>query len=45
MQNRNLIYDMHKLIDRNIEAFINDNLRVFQVVAILGRDNAESPLW
>jgi len=27
---------MHRLIDRNIEAFVNENLRAFPAVAILG---------
>ncbi|MDD4031941.1 MAG: ATP-binding protein [Bacteroidales bacterium] len=36
MQNRNDIYDMPELIERNIEEFVNENLRVFPAVAILG---------
>jgi predicted AAA+ superfamily ATPase len=36
VQNRNDIYDMPELIERNIEAFVNENLRVFPAVAILG---------
>ena len=36
VQNRNHIYDMQKLIDRNIKAFVNENLSVFPAVAILG---------
>jgi uncharacterized protein len=36
VQNRNCIYDMQKYIDRNIEAFVNENLMVFPAVAILG---------
>ncbi len=36
VQNRNRIYDMQKLIDRNIEAFVKENLSVFPAVAILG---------
>ena len=35
-QNRNIIYDMLKLINRNIETFVNENLSVFPAVAILG---------
>jgi hypothetical protein len=34
--NRNHIYDIQELIDRNIEAFVTDNLSVFPAVAILG---------
>ncbi len=36
MQIRNAIYDMHKLINRGIESFVNENLRIFPAVAILG---------
>lgn len=36
MQIRNVIYDMQKLINRNIESFVNENLSVFPAVAILG---------
>ena len=36
MQIRNVIYDMHKLINRGIESFVNENLRIFPTVAILG---------
>ena len=35
-QNRDIIYDMLKLINRNIETFVNENLSVFPAVAILG---------
>lgn len=36
MQNRNHIYDMHKLINRNIQSFVNENLSIFPAVTILG---------
>ena len=36
MQIRNHIYDMHKLIGRNIQSFVNENLSVFPAVTILG---------
>jgi uncharacterized protein len=36
VQNRNHIYDMHELIQRNTEAFVNMNLSIFPAVAILG---------
>lgn len=36
MQNRNRIYDMQILINRNIETFVTENINVFPAVAILG---------
>ena len=36
MQIRNMIYDMHDLVTRDIELFVNENLSIFPAVAILG---------
>ena len=36
MQIRNHIYDMHKLINRDIQSFVNENLSIFPAVTILG---------
>ena len=36
MQIRNRIYDMHNIINRNIESFVRENLSVFPAVVILG---------
>lgn len=36
MQIRNVIYNMQKLIARNIESFVNENLSIFPAVVILG---------
>lgn len=36
VQIRNQIYDMHELINRNIQSFVNENLSIFPAIAILG---------
>lgn len=36
VQIRNKIYDMHELIKRKVQSFVNQNLEVFPAIAILG---------